>query len=266
MSRNLKRELLNAEDEVRQRIGQDIHDGLQQEIAGLSLLAQGLFDRFMKETAPLDDQSLSHCRALAEKIVRGFAHALQEIQVLAQGSTPADLSDGNLSEALRALIRRIDGANGIACRFDQDFPIEVRDLEAANQLYRIVQEALMNALKHACASRILVSTRLQDGKLVLRVIDDGKGFPGTHRFEGIGLRNMRYRAELIGADLRVDSSRENGTAVTCIVDPAGNGAMHLPKKDLPSFHDFRPSITPESNGSQRLIANESPNGTKPKQS
>ncbi len=86
----------------------------------------------------------------------------------------------------------------------------------ATHLYRIAQEATGNAIKHAQAKSIVVSLKQSDGELTLTIKDNGRGFSrGSIAIEGMGLRIMEYRADMIGAMLRVDSTVGKGTTVAC---------------------------------------------------
>jgi signal transduction histidine kinase len=97
-------------------------------------------------------------------------------------------------------------------------PIHVAEAEVADHLYRIAQEAVNNALKHAAPSEIRIGLERQNGALVLEVDDDGEGLNESAPLAtGIGLRVMRYRARLIGGDLEIGSPPAGGTRVCCRV-------------------------------------------------
>jgi signal transduction histidine kinase len=85
--------------------------------------------------------------------------------------------------------------------------------ETSIAIFRIVQECLNNIIKHSDATRARVSLVRTDGKLIVEIVDDGRGFAATGINKGLGLRGIRERADMIGARLRIDSSPENGTSV-----------------------------------------------------
>ena len=105
---------------------------------------------------------------------------------------------------------------GVACPFTCSDDFQVDDEETAVQLYRIGQEAINNAVKHANASRIDISLNQVNGRAELIVRDDGCGF--TNRIsgrEGHGLRIMDYRAKVIGAAFKIESELDGGTRISC---------------------------------------------------
>jgi signal transduction histidine kinase len=104
----------------------------------------------------------------------------------------------------------------------------VADPEVAQHLYRIAQEALSNAVRHAKASRIRVVFRGTDSEFTLQVEDDGVGLPAASPAGGMGLRTMRYRAQILEGELTVAPAAGGGTRVTCRVPRAGRepGAKH----------------------------------------
>ena len=95
--------------------------------------------------------------------------------------------------------------------------VRVADPEVAQHLYRIAQEALSNAVRHAKASRIRVVFRGTDSEFTLQVEDDGAGLPVELPASGMGLRTMRYRAQILEGELTVAPAPGGGTLVTCRV-------------------------------------------------
>jgi signal transduction histidine kinase len=124
---------------------------------------------------------------------------------------------GDLKVALEALAAKIRKNCRVAADVKADvasFPVSA---PAAAQLYRIVQEALHNAVEHGRASKVQIDLAVDSDEMVLTVRDDGKGFDGTVASNGMGLRIMRYRAQCIGGSCEVQSNGAQGTIVTCRV-------------------------------------------------
>ena len=190
------------------RIGQEVHDGLGQELTGLALSAQALVTRATRERLPIA-ADLVQVAALATSCIR-------DARRIVQGLTPISDADGSLEAALAALARRTS-VGGIAVRFRSrlDGPLAL-NLESRNHLYRIAQEALQNALKHAAASAVAIELHADRGAVRLTVEDDGRGIPGG-RGMGLGMRTMRFRASAIGGRLAVGSRPGGGTSVVCEV-------------------------------------------------
>ena len=124
--------------------------------------------------------------------------------------------------ALESLCVRLTNLYGVPCAFVYEAPVRVDDFELATQLYYIVQEAVVNALKHGRAGSVGVSLVRTDARAALTVRDDGDGFEpkdGVPAAGGMGLRLMAYRARLVGAQFALTSQVGVGTTVTCVFKP-----------------------------------------------
>ena len=215
--KGLQREVLAIAENEQHRIGQDLHDSTQQELAGLGMLAQTLVSNLLKESAEPSKSGISGSCQLAKRILDGIARAHQEVQTISRGLVPMRLINEGLMDALRELASRTDDLEGITCAFKCEQPVEIADSVTATHLYRIAQEAITNALKHARPEHILISLESDNGHPILQVADDGTGFDLTEQSEGIGLKTMGYRASLIGANLTITAVETGGTLVTCKV-------------------------------------------------
>jgi signal transduction histidine kinase len=122
-------------------------------------------------------------------------------------------------DALELLGTQTTALYEIPCELDVPPSLAVSDNTVATHLYRIVQEAVSNAAKYADASHIRIAAEQTDTVLTLRVVDDGVGIPAEILLQqpGLGLRTMRHRASVIGAQLNVRSAPGEGTAVDCEV-------------------------------------------------
>lgn len=209
----LEREILLVSDREQRRIGIDLHDGLGAHLTGIALMARGLARQFHAgRTVDADEM---------DEIVRLLAEAIEQARMLAQGLNPFLLEVRGLTIALRDLASNVEAQTGIACSFEEDGDGMVLNSEQSMHLYRIAQEALTNAVRHAEATRLRVTLSRKTRRYELTVRDDGKGFQSIREEDaprdsaGMGLSIMRYRAERIGARLNVTSSPDGGTTVTC---------------------------------------------------
>ena len=135
---------------------------------------------------------------------------------LARGFFSPELEADGLGVALEGLAENISERFGINCIFHGQESIPVRDSVIATQLYRIAQEAAMNAAKHAAAQQIDIRVFMDRSELALAIEDDGVGFPDKlSDSKGLGLRLMRHGAALIGATLSVQRNGRKGTVATC---------------------------------------------------
>jgi PAS domain S-box-containing protein len=209
--KKLQREVLDVAESEQRRIGRELHDGAQQELVGVGLFAQTLLSQLKSGAEGLPEESRENLCALASKIADGIGRAQREVQSIARGLAPLQLDQRGLDIALRDLAGRTDGVDGVACVFQSERAISLADGEAATHLYRIAQEAVTNALKHARAKQITIRLLTRDDRPVLEIVDDGVGGVGV----GVGVKTMVYRAGLIGAQLDIQPVASGGTRVAC---------------------------------------------------
>jgi signal transduction histidine kinase len=207
-SRRLEREIVRIGETERQRIGADLHDGLGQLLTAIELYCTGL-----KEDASRTQPELA---SRLERMGGMLREAVAQTRLLARGLAPIGEDPDALRTGLAELAERTTAAGRIPCRFECPDPVPVRDGAVAGHLYRIAQEAVNNALKHAGAGEVTIRLSHAGGALRLQVADDGKGMSRV-RGRGIGLDIMRHRAGVIGAELDVASNRGGGTVVTCVL-------------------------------------------------
>jgi signal transduction histidine kinase len=213
--RRLEREIARVGDDERHSLGLDIHDGVCQELTGALLRSEALVRRTERGSAPTV-ADLSAISSLIES-------AIDEAHAVAKGLCPLDPGPESLSKELAALAKRTQHSTGLACRFTATGDTTVPDPMTARHLYRIAQEALSNAVRHAHAERISVELKGTADTLVLQVEDDGCGMP-TEVTEGrMGLHTMTCRAHILGSNLTVTPAPEGGTRVYCRVQRGHSG-------------------------------------------
>ncbi|MDR3406535.1 MAG: sensor histidine kinase [Chthoniobacter sp.] len=203
----LEREIISAGEREQMRIGQDLHDGVCQTLAALDCAAQCLKLDLENEGSPQ--------AKLAADIQKGLSAATLEARNLARGIYPVSIKGDGLSLALRELVMTTKTLTHAPIGFESDEDIAVRDSEVAMHLYRITQEALSNAMRHANATRVNVRVTRENQRLNISVADDGRGSAIQARPDGMGWRTMRYRAKLIGAEIKMESMPAGGTTVRC---------------------------------------------------
>jgi PAS domain S-box-containing protein len=204
----LEEEILEISESERQRIGQDLHDDLGQQVAGAVFLSQALATELTLHSSPAAQS--------ASRLMETLQRALDLTRTLARGLHPVAMEVGGLSYALSELVEKTSQLFGNRCEFFCPQPVSDFDNTQATHLYRIAQESVTNAVKHGQASRIAVSLTETPLTLVLSIRDNGAGLSHpAPKAEGMGLRIMRYRADIIGGDLTLASSPSGGTTVTC---------------------------------------------------
>ncbi|MDT8386220.1 MAG: CheR family methyltransferase [Thiogranum sp.] len=206
-TRVLEREVANASTLEQERIGREIHDGIGQQLSGLSMLAQSLKNELTgageAQNSKLDD------------LIQHLTGLIGEVRSLARGLALVPVGPSGLIEAIREFSARINDVLPVSCSFEHDDgPIDFEDASVATHMYRIVQEATNNALKHAEATEIAISLRINDF-IELTIADNGKGFDteAMRNNAGFGLRIMQYRTRVLGGNLELDSKPGQGTRI-----------------------------------------------------
>ena len=210
-SRKLEQEIVGISERERQTIGRDLHDDLGQYLVAIGFAADALKKDLEKE-AP------GPARA-AGQIAAQLNNAVVHTRNLARGLSPVDQNDMGLELALDQLAFSASTLSGISCSFIYDgegmIPDSTRDLH----LYRIAQEALNNATKHAHAKVIVIALESEGDSISLRISDDGVGFAAVRKeSNGMGLNIMHYRARTIGGVLEIQPNSPAGTVVSCTID------------------------------------------------
>jgi PAS domain S-box-containing protein len=200
--------LIDASAREQRRLGREMHDGLGQELTGLALSARALATRAKRDQQPIAG-SLEEIASLA-------SNCIQAARRIAQGLSPLNDADGNLPAALEALAVR-SSVGGTAVRFRPRLETSVTlDLETRNHLFRIAQEAVQNALKHASARSVDIELWARAGALTLSINDDGVGLPtGGAGSGGLGMRIMRFRSSSIEGRLLIAARDGGGVTVAC---------------------------------------------------
>ncbi len=211
--KRLEREIVAVGERERMSIGADLHDGLGQQLTALELMCTALKEDFASRP-DLEKRLDLMCKILRE--------AIAQTRFLARGLVPVGHDRDSLQVGLAELANRMSAAGRLECTFESPEAIEVSDSFVTGHLYRIAQEAVSNAVKHARASHVIIRLSRTPQLLQLEIIDDGTGMTkskSTRR--GLGLGLMQHRAATIGAELSVTSKRGEGVAVIC----------RLPQKD-----------------------------------
>lgn len=208
--KSLERELLEISNRIVGKIGQDIHDNLCQDIAGLGIMAAVLEGKLRRGGMAEESEA-------AAALARAAGETAARAKGIARGLYPAELEAKGIVGAVERLVQSAREREGVAIKIEVTKGFAVRDSEKALHLYRIVQEALNNSLRHSFAKEIRVGLYMDRETVTAEVSDDGIGIPPADREEnGMGLHILRYRASVIGGELRI-RSRDRGTTVTCRV-------------------------------------------------
>jgi two-component system sensor kinase FixL len=186
-----------------------LHDSLCQQLTGMAFMWKTVADKVVARQLP-------EAAEVAE-IGRLITMTIDEAHGLARGLCPVELENNDLGLALKELGSSVERLFGISCTVRCQRPVRLADKTAALHLYRIAQEAISNAIHHGKAAHVWINFVLKKNKYTLCIRDNGVGFPGEQLCgQGIGIRGMRYRAQMIGAMLKIERELGGGTRVTCV--------------------------------------------------
>lgn len=205
----LENHILEIRETEQARIGQDLHDGLCQHLVATAF-STSMLQRKLEESGGKEVTD-------AAKIVGLIDDAITQARDVAKGLYPVRLDEEGLETALLALANGASKRAGLRCSVNVEEVPSALSEGTAVQLYRIAQEAVNNALKHAEATQLDIEFESSVSSFDLRIKDNGSGMPADARKgEGMGLHIMEYRAKAIGAKLEVAPNKSRGVTVRCV--------------------------------------------------
>ena len=211
--RRLEAEIREVSQREHERIGHDLHDGLGQDLTGVSLLLKTVEDAIARD-APQLTTRVHAVRDLVEQ-------SIATVRALAIGLSPVHLDRDGFAAALEQLCSSSQALYGIPVEFASHLSGSLHGFAAAADLYRIAQEAIRNAARHSGAKEIRLTLTSSDKRLTLTIEDDGRGImPAAQTRGGMGMKIMRYRASIIGALLEIGARQQGGTSVRCVLRQA----------------------------------------------
>ncbi len=217
--KQLQRQLLEAGDREQTRIAHDLHDSVAQDLVGISLLIKCLEDARSDKSADLS-QEFATLKNLVHK-------AISNTRSIAQGISPPELQKGDFIRALDNLCSSTSDLYGKKCTLTASPDAFVNDDAMATHLYRIVQEAVRNAMQHSNCNSVQINIDFAHKTLVLTVVDDGVGLDATsNEGHGMGMNIIRYRASMMGGSVTFESGETGGVIVHCVV-PVGPGSEQV---------------------------------------
>ena len=203
--KRMEKEIIKISTLEKQGMARDLHDGVAQQLAGAVYLCHVLRDQLT---------SASQKKA-AEEIDVVLHQCLQHVRNVANMLLPVGLEDAGLVAALQHLAGIISKMFPVNCRLEQSGDPVAFDPKTSTHLYYLVQEAVMNAARHGSPHNIVISFSYRLEQLTVQ--DDGSGFDllQAGKGGGMGLQIMRYRADIIGGVLAIDSRKGGGTRIQC---------------------------------------------------
>lgn len=207
--KRLEKEILEITEREREQIGHEMHDGIGQILTGIAIKCKGLALKLKGKSSEEMKEALVISN-LAKK-------AIGQTRDIAKMLYPVAIETVGLVEVLKTLAFNTETMLGVRCRFLCDKSVSIKNLVEEKQIYRIVQEAITNAVVHGKANNININLRLANKGTVLSIENDGLDFPKlSPNIKGVGLKIMKYRTDLIGGSLDIRKGDKGGTVVTCV--------------------------------------------------
>jgi PAS domain S-box-containing protein len=204
--KGLEGQILEISDREQERLGQELHDGLCQQLTAIGFLARATALRLQDHRVVQQDD--------LEKIAQLINSSVMDARNIARDLHKEEIDAAEFVPALQNLVNRKIWKT--PCRLELKTEVSIEDDNVASQLYRILREAIINANKHARATKIVLEVRRLKNDLVFSVTDNGVGLnTKTKTGHGLGFHIMKYRAESIGARLEFESLKKGGARVAC---------------------------------------------------
>lgn len=225
--RGLEREILEIAGREQLRIGSDLHDGLGQDLTGVALMLRSVVAQLRKEN--------STARTDVEDIISLVNGAIESTRAMARGLAPVGADRGGLIAGLQSMAVRGMERYGVRAHFNTSLkePLTLDD-GAATHLYRIAQEAFTNAIRHGRVTQVTIDLATAEGMLTLSVQDNGRGFDERNASNnGLGLKLMRYRAQMLGGDVSIANNKGGGVVVRCTCPHRASAGDSAPRGGFP---------------------------------
>lgn len=208
--RNLERRIFEIGSEERRRIGYELHDGLGQMLTGIRFLSENLAKKLKAQGSPGVDA--------ANEIAEMVKDADEYTRSLSRGLVHVDMEKKGLSVGLQKLCSKFTSVTGVSCQFVESGDVEIENYNISLHLFRIAQEAVNNAIKHANADHIVVHLSRDFKEVCVTVTDNGDGFEmGDGHGNGLGIQIMRHRAGMLGGFMEIERTENEETQVRCVV-------------------------------------------------
>ncbi len=200
--KEVEKEVLNISEEERQRIGNDLHDTIGQNLTAIAFLVEALSQSMI-------DKRYSEASENVEQIDNMIRSAISQTRRITRMLRPVEMEIRGLRSALNVMAASIEDIFNVTCTINQRGDFVVDDIQKATHLYYIAREAVNNSIKHGKPGNIEISLTTGENELEMIIRDDGRGIIKPEEDPGMGLKIMRYRANMIGAEFS-SGNRESG--------------------------------------------------------
>ncbi|MCA9435327.1 MAG: PAS domain S-box protein [Candidatus Omnitrophica bacterium] len=209
--RELEKEVVRIGIQNQREIAQQIHDGIGQDLTGIVMLSS-LLKRKLKKLGNSESDE-------AERLENAARKAQAAVRRVSKGLLPVDVSSEGLVHGLEELLHETEELCQVDTQLTVDGEIEIRDNVVATNLYYIAKEALNNEIRHGKATQVGIDLECHDHRFRMRIRGNGVGISeSSSASEGIGMKTMKHRANIMGADLRIKPGEESGALVICTLE------------------------------------------------
>lgn len=221
--RKLERQILAVAESEKQRISLELHDGLGQHLTGVSFVARTLADKLRSAEHPEAKE--------AEWLVKLLTEAITRTRALARGLWPVSLERDTLGQSISKMAEDLESIFGVSCTVQVIDEPRIVSQFAAHHVFRIVQEAATNAIKHGRARRLTFRLEMVGEEFTFCVINDGLPVDPEQLAagNGLGVVGMRLRADAVGGHLSIEPLPSGGSEVTLALP--GVASMHMPEEE-----------------------------------
>lgn len=197
---------VEGQEKERSEIGKELHDNINQLLASVKLMVSTVITK-----SPSESKLLTESVRLTDQCIR-------EIRNLSGSLIPLKELEMGLIDAIKMVVSRIKATSAIQFEISlcSDLADKLNDKQQLT-IYRILQEQLNNILKHAMAERVSIILKEENGNALLVIADNGKGFNTCNKAEGIGLKNMKSRSELLNGSFSIDSEAGKGCSISVLI-------------------------------------------------
>lgn len=204
------RAMVEGEERERRRIANELHDGLGQYLSAANMNLTSVFE----DLPEIDEKLLKPF----ENGLQMLAHAISETRSISQNLLPKSIQDYGLRLAVEALINDLKPIHNIEFYLYQNYDEAKLTASMQINIFRILQEAINNSLRHADASSINVQLNESEGQLICTIEDNGSGFDAANKeLYGLGIQSMKTRVAAMAGNFDIDSKPESGTLITVIL-------------------------------------------------
>ncbi len=206
--RKIEKALVEIEEYERHRLGYELHDGLGQLLAGISFKSRFLEDS-LKERNVQEAEDAARITSLIDE-------AKEQVRLLARGKSPMEMDSEGFLNAFERLTENVEKNYNVTCLFQHEKTFTIYNKTAALHLYRIAQETITNIAKYGNPAHIRICISKESDIIEMTIEDDGSGISALSDSSKMGLKIMKYRAEIIGSSLEINVNSEGGVLLKCL--------------------------------------------------